>query len=238
MTARAESDRERRRVSPLLLGVAALLALLIALVGLAIFAFTQRPPRQAAVAAAAPPSTSAPPEDPSPAPILGDRPSAEAAPAPAEAAEIAPDPAAADSARRPRAPQPIAGVAQVVDTGTLRIGRQTVRLRGVRGEGGRPAEQMASYLGGREVSCEPAVAGLFRCAVDGWDLAQVVLFNGGARATPDAPRDLQCAESKARAQTPRRRPPSTPIRRHLREIPVSAVTAGAPAVVLHSGCRG
>lgn len=200
MTARAESDRERRRVSPLLLGVAALLVLLIALVGLAIFAFTQpRPTADAGGLAAPPPSASAPPDDPSPAPVIEDRPSPDAAPAPAEAAENASVPAAADSVRRPRAPQPIAGVAQVVDTGTLRIGRQTVRLRGVRGEGGRPAEQMASYLGGREVSCEPAVAGLFRCAVDGWDLAQVVLFNGGARATPDAPRDLQRAESKARA---------------------------------------
>lgn len=200
MTARAEGDRERRRVSPLLLGVAALLVLLIALVGLAIFAFTQPPPRPAADAgrlAAPQPHASAPSDDPSPVPVIEDRPSPKAAPA--EAAGNASDPAGADPVRRPRSPQPIAGAAQVVDTGTLRIGRRTVRLRGVRGEAGRPAEQMASYIGGREVSCEPAVAGQFRCAVDGWDLAHVVLFNGGARATPDAPRDLRRAESEARA---------------------------------------
>jgi len=32
-----------------------------------------------------------------------------------------------------------------------------------------------------------------RCEVDGWDLSEAVLFNGGGRATRDAPPALQAA---------------------------------------------
>jgi hypothetical protein len=35
--------------------------------------------------------------------------------------------------------------------------------------------------------------------VEGRDLSEVVLFNGGGRATPDATPELKAAEAKARA---------------------------------------
>jgi endonuclease YncB( thermonuclease family) len=38
------------------------------------------------------------------------------------------------------------------------------------------------------------------CAVDGRDLSEVVLFNGGGRASPEATPDLVAAEDHARAE--------------------------------------
>ena len=204
----AGSDREERRASPLLLGVAALLVVLIALVGLMIFVFTRPPPAPAVDAARLhlPSTAPAPSEE-----LSRDRPAAvESRPAPEVAPTPTPGPQASETkptgerpvepARPPvRSARPVVGRALVLDTGTLRIGGETVRLRGVRGERGRAAEEMASYIRGRLVSCEPAVAEIHRCTVDGWDLSAVVLFNGGAQATPDAPADLRREESKARA---------------------------------------
>ena len=49
------------------------------------------------------------------------------------------------------------------------------------------------------MSCRPAGSGAFhRCEVDGHDLSQVVLFNGGGRATADATPELRAAEQHAR----------------------------------------
>src|SRR3546814_18247759 len=59
---------------------------------------------------------------------------------------------------------------------------------------------MSDYIGGREVLCRPAPGGRHRCEVDGWDLSEVVLFNGGGRATADAPADYVKAERKERTQ--------------------------------------
>ncbi|MBK5954963.1 nuclease, partial [Rhodospirillum rubrum] len=86
----------------------------------------------------------------------------------------------------------------VVDTGTLRLGGRVVRLEGVKGLTGRPARDMAGYIGDRSVTCRPAGRERWRCDVEGWDLSEVALFNGGARATADAPADLVAAERKAR----------------------------------------
>jgi endonuclease YncB( thermonuclease family) len=76
-----------------------------------------------------------------------------------------------------------------------------VHLFGVSGERGRPASDMASYIGGREVTCRPCdvSASQYRCRVGEYDLAEAVLFNGGGRATPDAPAELKSAEEKARS---------------------------------------
>src|SRR5690606_16397153 len=92
------------------------------------------------------------------------------------------------------------GAPQVLDTGTMRVAGQRVRLLGIDGVAGEAAQAMADYIGGREVLCRPAPGGRHRCEVDGWDLSEVVLFNGGGRATADAPADYVKAERKARTQ--------------------------------------
>jgi penicillin-binding protein 1A len=127
------------------------------------------------VAKAAPPTL---PEEPIPAP------SAPATP------EAAPPPAA----------RTLRGVPELVDTGTLRLGRETVRLVGVDGVQGRHAEEMRAYIAGREVVCEPAGPNVHRCMLGRNDLSRAVLYNGGGRATPDAPSDLREAEERARAR--------------------------------------
>ena len=63
--------------------------------------------------------------------------------------------------------------------------------------GGTAAREMADWLAGKRVECEPAGAA-WRCAVDQWDLAEVVVWNGGARASRDASAQLKEAERQAR----------------------------------------
>ncbi len=92
------------------------------------------------------------------------------------------------------------GRAVVVYTATLRLGDRPVRLLGVVGTAGSAADAMADYIGDRDVQCRPAAGGRHRCEVDGWDLSEVVLFNGGGRAAPDAPAGYVRAERKARAE--------------------------------------
>ena len=94
----------------------------------------------------------------------------------------------------------IGGQASVIDTATLRVEGRPVRLLGVVGTAGPAATAMADYIGDREVQCRPAARGQHRCEVDGWDLSEVVLFNGGGRASPDAPAGYVRAERKARAE--------------------------------------
>lgn len=104
----------------------------------------------------------------------------------------APDPGVA------RGPE-VTGRAVVVDTATLRLGDRPIQLLGVVGMTGSAADAMADYIGDRDVQCRPAAVGRHRCEVDGWDLSEVVLFNGGGRASPDAPAGYVRAERKARA---------------------------------------
>lgn len=98
-------------------------------------------------------------------------------------------------------PGPVSGVAEVIDTATLRVDGRIVRLFGVEwARGGRP-EDLTGYLAGREVTCEPADANeVYRCKVDGRDLSQVVLYNGGGRAADDAPPELVAAQDRARTE--------------------------------------
>jgi Transglycosylase len=72
---------------------------------------------------------------------------------------------------------------------------------GLLGDGNRRAVRaLARLLRRREVICEPSgVPDRYRCNVDGQDLSGVILSNGGARATPDAPADLLAAEDEARS---------------------------------------
>jgi hypothetical protein len=110
---------------------------------------------------------------------------------------VAPGPQVARPAR-PR--DAIAGSAEVVDTSTLRVDGKVLRLFGVEWARGGDAEDLTRYIAGREVVCTPAVrSDRYRCHVDGRDLSEVVLFNGGGRATPEATPELKAAEAQARA---------------------------------------
>ena len=122
------------------------------------------------------------------------RPSSVLARSPAPAS--APPPSPPSSPIRP----PVRGQALVLDTGTLRLGSQVVRLAGVVGFTGEPARAMDLYLAGREVTCEPVDASGHRCRVGERDLAEVVLFNGGGRASADAEPALRRAEEDARRE--------------------------------------
>jgi membrane peptidoglycan carboxypeptidase len=128
-----------------------------------------------------------------------------APPAPPEETSPAPVPPAAPEAAPPPAARTLRGVPELVDTGTLRLGRETVHLAGVEGMRGRYAEEMRAYIAGREVACEPAGSNVHRCMLGRNDLSRAVLYNGGGRATRDAPADLREAEEKARARRRGRR---------------------------------
>jgi hypothetical protein len=96
-------------------------------------------------------------------------------------------------------PMVLEGVPEVIDTVTLRVAGSLVRLYGVEwARGGRP-EELSQYLQGRRVQCRPR-NGAYRCSIGGIDLSRAVLFNGGARAKPDAPPDLHAAERRARSE--------------------------------------
>ena len=109
-------------------------------------------------------------------------------------------PAASSPAQAPTPTDGVVrGVPEVVDTGTLEIRGQTVRLYGLQGEGGRLSAQLARFLRRREVACEPAQGDTRRCTLDSEDLSEMILAAGGARARPDAPPELLSAEEQARA---------------------------------------
>jgi endonuclease YncB( thermonuclease family) len=95
----------------------------------------------------------------------------------------------------------ISGPAEVIDTATLRVGGKLVRLFGVEWVRGGQADELTRYLAGRSVSCQPVAGSEARlCAVDGRDLSEVVLFNGGGRASSEATPDLVAAEDRARSE--------------------------------------
>ena len=71
-----------------------------------------------------------------------------------------------------RGRSPLRGPAQVVDTATLRVGGATVRLAGMTGAGGPQAARLRAALDGREVACDPAEGGAYRCML-GSEIARV-----------------------------------------------------------------
>jgi endonuclease YncB( thermonuclease family) len=94
----------------------------------------------------------------------------------------------------------IRGVAEVLDTGTLRLAGKTVRLFGVAPVSQIGVKEFARYLGSREVVCWPVSSlKVHRCLAQGHDLSAVVLFNGGGRTTSNAPPQLVAAENHARS---------------------------------------
>ncbi|GJE56486.1 thermonuclease family protein [Methylobacterium thuringiense] len=129
--------------------------------------------------------TEAVPPEPRPIP-------SEAAPEDAEAAPVE---------EPPRNPNDVAGVPQVVDTATLKLSGKVIHLFGVEWVRGGQADELAKYIRGRSVTCRPAAgSSAFLCALDGRDLSEVVLFNGGGRASSEASPDLVAAEDHARTE--------------------------------------
>ncbi|MGC2416059.1 MAG: penicillin-binding protein, partial [Stellaceae bacterium] len=100
---------------------------------------------------------------------------------------------------QPAAPK-LRGVPIVVDTATLLLNGELIHLDGIEGEHGAPGNQLARYIGGRPVTCEPATPGAakFRCKIGDYDLGEAIVLNGGARATDNASERLRGAEAKAR----------------------------------------
>jgi endonuclease YncB( thermonuclease family) len=88
----------------------------------------------------------------------------------------------------------------VIDTATLRVAGGIVRLDGVSGVGGGYVRDLAAYLGDREITCRLTMDDRYRCTIDGWDLSEIVLQNGGGHAAPQAAPDLVEAQRKARSQ--------------------------------------
>jgi endonuclease YncB( thermonuclease family) len=95
----------------------------------------------------------------------------------------------------------LSGIPKVLDTSTLTLQGQAVRLFGVETTGDvASADELTQYVRGREVACEPvAPPNTYRCKVDGKDLSVVVLFNGGGRVTADATSELKTAAQRARS---------------------------------------
>jgi hypothetical protein len=117
---------------------------------------------------------------------------------PASTGTIATSEAPAMRPARPR--DAVAGSAEVVDTSTLRVDGKLVRLFGVEWARGGNADDLTRYIAGREVVCTPAVrSDRHRCQIEGRDLSEVVLYNGGGRASPEATPELKAAEANARA---------------------------------------
>lgn len=101
----------------------------------------------------------------------------------------------------PPPPNAVTGPVQVIDTATLKVGGKVVHLFGVEWVRGGQAEELARYIGGRPVTCQPAPGSeTMNCLVDGRDLSEVVLFNGGGRASPEASPELVAAEDHARSE--------------------------------------
>ena len=101
----------------------------------------------------------------------------------------------------PPPPNSVTGPVQVVDTATLKVGGKVVRLFGVEWVRGGQAGELARYIGSRSVTCQPAPGSeTMNCLVDGRDLSEVVLFNGGGRASPEASPELVAAEDHARSE--------------------------------------
>jgi 1A family penicillin-binding protein len=93
------------------------------------------------------------------------------------------------------------GTADVVDTATLAIRGKLFKLEGVVADDDRRAlRALSRFLRRREVVCVSAAsADRARCTVEGQNLSEIILSNGGARATPDAPAELLAAEDEARS---------------------------------------
>jgi 1A family penicillin-binding protein len=149
-------------------------------------------------------------------PAPANRPAVAAAPGMPRAAESRGPPAAPDDRATPgvavappattaSAPAAPAGAAlrgnpHVLDTATLEIQGQVIRLFGVDGVRGRPVRDFARFVADQEAVCESAPSSsAYRCRIGDLDLSELVLRNGGGQASADAPPDLRAVEARAQA---------------------------------------
>jgi penicillin-binding protein 1A len=93
------------------------------------------------------------------------------------------------------------GAASVIDTATLELGGRTIKLLGVEGtNNARSVRDFERFLRRGDIECQPEAApDVYRCTLRGQDLSELVLFNGGGRASPDATANLLTAEGQARS---------------------------------------
>lgn len=120
---------------------------------------------------------------------------------PSETGSLAANPSPAGPApAAPSSGRALRGVPDVIDTATLSLQGEVVRLFGVEwAPGGGKPDDLAGYLQGREVTCEPAGGNdTYRCSVGGQDLSRVVLYNGGGQPTAQATPELRAAADRAR----------------------------------------
>jgi 1A family penicillin-binding protein len=110
----------------------------------------------------------------------------------------APSAATAPAAAEAREDERLRGVPDVIDTGTVTIGGRLLRLSGVVGMPGDFVGQMVQWIDGRPAECAATAADSWRCVIDGRDLSELVLSNGGGRTSTDAPPELRRAERAAR----------------------------------------
>ena len=136
-----------------------------------------------------------------------DKPGALPGSAPASAPDpVTPPPESADTVEMPDPPpapaaNAITGKAEVIDTATVRVAGKLMHLFGVEWVRGGQADELTKYLAGRPVSCTPVPGSEnVSCTVEGRDLSEVVLFNGGGRASPEASPELVAAEDHARTE--------------------------------------
>lgn len=113
------------------------------------------------------------------------------------ASQVANAPAAAPRSSGGRT---LRGVPDVIDTATLSLEGEVVRLFGVEwAPGAGKPEDLTAYLQGREVTCEPVGGNdTYRCRVGEQDLSRVILYNGGGQPTAEATPELKAAADKAR----------------------------------------
>jgi endonuclease YncB( thermonuclease family) len=149
------------------------------------------------------PSQAAPQTPPRPAPQNPSQASPQASPQATAPDTVTPPPETGGDpeADPPPSPNALTGTAQVIDTATLKVAGKVVHLFGVEWVRGGQAEELARYIGGRPVTCQPAPGSAsMNCLVDGRDISEVVLFNGGGRASPEASPELVAAEDHARSE--------------------------------------
>ncbi|TXM74651.1 nuclease [Methylobacterium sp. WL12] len=119
---------------------------------------------------------------------------------------VTPPPETADTVGLPEPPpapaaNAISGKAEVIDTATVRVAGKVMHLFGVEWVRGGQADELSKYLAGRPVTCTPVPGSEnVSCTVEGRDLSEVVLFNGGGRASPEASPELVAAEDHARTE--------------------------------------
>jgi membrane peptidoglycan carboxypeptidase len=121
---------------------------------------------------------------------------------PAEAANSAALAAVRSASKAaPAATEPLRGEASALDTATLNLNGKLMKLFGVEGwRNSRALRDFNRYLEKGAVECQPmAEQASYRCTLGGQDLSQVVLFNGGGRASPEATPELLATEEQARS---------------------------------------